>query len=177
MAQNQPLPHLWLLSDARNDASLEAVLERLPTGSAFVYRHYHLAPPARRARFDECAVIARACGHLVVLSGSGDVAQSWGADAIYGASEAIAQSPGIARFATAHNAQEIAQAQKAGADALFLSPVFPTRSHEGAATLGAAKFRQLAALSAIPVIALGGMNAERARKLDWPRWAAIDGLS
>jgi len=27
------------------------------------------------------------------------------------------------------------------------------------------------------VIALGGMTAERARAMDWPRWAAIDGLS
>ncbi|MEL7317386.1 MAG: thiamine phosphate synthase, partial [Pseudomonadota bacterium] len=28
-----------------------------------------------------------------------------------------------------------------------------------------------------PVIALGGMTAERAREIQWPRWAAIDGLS
>jgi thiamine-phosphate pyrophosphorylase len=59
----------------------------------------------------------------------------------------------------------------------MLSPVFPTRSHPGAATLSIARFRELAALSTIPVIALGGMTPERARDLDWPRWAAIDGLS
>jgi thiamine-phosphate pyrophosphorylase len=29
----------------------------------------------------------------------------------------------------------------------------------------------------MPVIALGGMNALTARRLDWQRWAAIDGLS
>jgi thiamine-phosphate pyrophosphorylase len=29
----------------------------------------------------------------------------------------------------------------------------------------------------MPVIALGGMTAEHAKALDWPRWAAIDGLS
>jgi thiamine-phosphate pyrophosphorylase len=29
----------------------------------------------------------------------------------------------------------------------------------------------------MPVIALGGMNGTTARRLDWPRWAAIDGLS
>jgi thiamine-phosphate pyrophosphorylase len=59
----------------------------------------------------------------------------------------------------------------------MLSPVFPTRSHPGGETLGIARFYELAALSEIPVIALGGMTAERARALDWPRWAAIDGLS
>jgi thiamine-phosphate pyrophosphorylase len=29
----------------------------------------------------------------------------------------------------------------------------------------------------MPVIALGGMTSPTARRLDWPRWAAIDGLS
>ena len=64
----------------------------------------------------------------------------------------------------------------AQADGIFLSPVFPTASHPGAATLGAAGFHALADRSPVPVIALGGMSHERARELDWPRWGAIDGL-
>ncbi len=59
----------------------------------------------------------------------------------------------------------------------MLSPVFPTRSHPGGEILGADTFQRLARASAIPVIALGGMNANRARALGWPFWAAIDGLS
>ena len=54
---------------------------------------------------------------------------------------------------------------------------FPTRSHPDAATLGPMRFRALAARARMPVIALGGMTAARAEELDWPRWAAIDGLS
>ena len=37
-------------------------------------------------------------------------------------------------------------------------------------------FRLLAARSLVPVIALGGMTAQRARRLGAARWAAIDGL-
>ena len=37
--------------------------------------------------------------------------------------------------------------------------------------------RSLAARAKAPVIALGGMTAERAAELGWPRWGAIDGLS
>jgi thiamine-phosphate pyrophosphorylase len=80
-------------------------------------------------------------------------------------------------LATAHNGDEIAHAAQAGADGIFLSPVFPTASHPGAPTLGILGFRVLAQQSPVPVIALGGMTQKRAELLDWPRWGAIDGLA
>ena len=52
MPQCHPLPTIWLLTDARNDAALEGILRRLPRGSGLVFRHYHLPAPQRRARFD-----------------------------------------------------------------------------------------------------------------------------
>jgi thiamine-phosphate pyrophosphorylase len=72
---------------------------------------------------------------------------------------------------------ELGLAARLGADAALLSPVFATRSHPGGATLGPVRFRLLARQAALPVIALGGMDARRARALRWRRWAAIDGLS
>ena len=60
---------------------------------------------------------------------------------------------------------------------MLLSPVFATRSHPGGGTLGPVRFRLLARQARLPVIALGGMNAAKARALRWKRWAAIDGLS
>jgi thiamine-phosphate pyrophosphorylase len=72
--------------------------------------------------------------------------------------------------------RELAEALYARADAILLSPVFPTRSHPGQSALGPVKFRLLAARAMVPVIALGGMNERRARQLKAPRWAAIDGL-
>jgi GTP cyclohydrolase II len=72
------------------------------------------------------------------------------------------------------DAAEVALADRAGADGMFLSPVFPTRSHPGAACLGAEGFHALAAQAKCPVIALGGMDPVRAAELGWPRWAGID---
>ncbi|MBU2587460.1 MAG: thiamine phosphate synthase [Alphaproteobacteria bacterium] len=177
MTRANPLPALWLLSDARNDAGLEAALIRLPRGNAFVFRHYHLDDKARRQRFERLTAVARAGEHLVILSGPAELAQEWGADGIYGPPEKLGKLPGLLRLAAAHNAREIALANRAGAHGVFLSPVFPTRSHPGGECLGPEKFRELAVQAEMPVIALGGMTAERARHLDWPRWAAIDGLS
>lgn len=177
MTTRQPLPDLWLLSDARNDAALDRALARLPRGSGFIYRHYHLAEGDRRRRFDELLAIAGGCGHLTILGGPTDKAVEWQAQGCYGPPERLARRPGMLMLAGAHDAGELVRADAAGADAVLLSPVFPTRSHPGAECLGVAGFRELAARSTAPVIALGGMNAARARELDWPRWAAIDGLS
>lgn len=177
MTDAKPLPNLWLLSDERNDARLEQALALLPPGNAFVFRHYHLQAPARRQRFDELAAIARAGKHLVILSSAGELAQEWGADGIYGPPDRLAKLPGLLRLATAHDAREISLANRARADGVFLSPVFPTRTHPGGASLGKSLFHDLAAQALMPVIALGGMTAQNARALQWPRWAAIDGLS
>ena len=175
--QGQSLPKLWLMSDARNDAALDRALRALPRGSAFVFRHYHLTAEARRDRFAELTAIARECGHRVVLSGSAGEARAWGADGLYGPARRIGPGNGRLRIATAHDAREIEAATAIRADAVALSPVFATRTHPDAATLGPLRFRALAALARMPVIALGGMTTERAAELDWPRWAAIDGLT
>lgn len=77
---------------------------------------------------------------------------------------------------TAHSLRELGMARHLGADAVLLSPVFATRSHPKARTLGPLRFRLLAARAGLPVIALGGMDARRAKRLRAGRWAAIDGL-
>ncbi|MEL7729727.1 thiamine phosphate synthase [Citromicrobium bathyomarinum] len=171
------LPRLWLLSDARNDAVLAEALVTMPEGSGFVFRHYHLGPPERRERWEMLRSIVRSKNHLLVLSGGADQGKEWEADGIYGPPGKLGKRLGLLRFATAHDAREIHLANRIGADALFLSPVFPTRSHPDGRALGATLFHQLAERSSIPVIALGGMTAERARELAVTRWAAIDGLS
>ena len=178
MPQDQSLPDIWLISDARNDDGLERALERLPRSSGFVYRHYHLDGPERLERFRELRRIAKACDHQVILADSALTAAEWGADGIYGAPRALyPRRTELLRLATAHNAREIALANRFGCDAVLLSSVFGTNSHPGGHTLGPVRFRMLAKLSIAPVIALGGMNADRACALSWPRWAAIDGLS
>ena len=178
MPLRQPFPDLWLLSDERNDATLERALRRLPRGSGFIYRHYHLPDAERVTRWFELRAIARARAHAVILADSALTAREWGADGIYGAPRALSPtSSDLLTLATAHDLTEIGLANRVRADAVLLSPVFPTRSHLDAQSLGPLRFRLLAAYARMPVIALGGMNAQAARRLAWPRWAAIDGLA
>lgn len=161
----QRVPRLVLLTDARNDAGLERALRRLPAGSALVYRHYHLAPVARAARLRVLGRIAAMRGVVVVQAGVG-----------YGPARQLSRRAGL-RLATAHNLREIGAAARAGAHAVLLSPVFPTRSHPDASGLGALRFNCLARLSPLPVLALGGMDRRRLAQVRAHGFAAIDGLS
>lgn len=165
-------PRRLLLSDARNDAVLARAIARLPRGAGFVFRHYHLPPPARDARFRTLSRLCRARG--VILLASRPQA-GWRIDGVYGAPQELTRR-GM-RMATAHSLREIAGAMRARADAVLLSPVFPTRSHPGGTVLGPVRFLLLARRAALPVLALGGMTPARARRLPVHGWAAIDGLS
>ena len=169
MRQRQPIPDVWLLSDARIDAVLDRAIRRIPRGSGVVFRHYHLPEWERRARFETVRRLCRARGHVLILAGSPALARAWLADGSYGAA-CLHRT-----IATAHNLAEIGRANRLGAVAVMLSPVFLTRSHPGGATLGPVRFLLLARRSGAPVIALGGMTARGARRLGGVRWAAIDG--
>jgi 8-oxo-dGTP diphosphatase len=78
-----------------------------------------------------------------------------------------------------HDAGEIAQAVRIGADFVTLSPVLPTPSHPDRAALGWERFARLVADCPLPVHALGGMtpvDLERARECGAHGIAAIRGL-
>jgi thiamine-phosphate pyrophosphorylase len=85
------------------------------------------------------------------------------------------------RFVTvaAHSAEAVTRAAALGVDACLLAPVFPTRSASGRQPLGLFRASQIARGAAIPVIALGGINADTARRLTgrgFAGLAAVDAL-
>ena len=170
MPTRQPLPTTWLMTDERMGDSLFAAIGRLPAGSGIVFRHYSLPEAERRALFDRVRVAAR--GHLLLLAGPAALAASWGADGSHGG------GPGAGLHSTpVHGLGEIRAAERDGAGLLFLSPVFATRSHPDARPLGLEGFGELVRETRLPVIALGGMDAARAREtaaLGAHGWAGID---
>lgn len=169
MRARQPLPRLWMMTDERQGENLLRAIERLPAGTGIVFRHYSLPEVARRNLFGR---VRAAAPGLVLLAGPGDQARSWGADGSHG------RGPGQGlRSAPVHDQAQIRAAERNGADLLFLSPVFATNSHPGAGSLGLARFAWLARRTPLPVIALGGMNPARGRRLasfGAYGWGAID---
>lgn len=174
---SKPLPCLWLFTDERvSGEALMAAIRRLPSGSGIVFRHYGLQPQERRALLKAVGKAARRQRLVLLLAGEDRWAQ--GAPGRHNPSRRASGTGGL-RSASAHNAREIAAANRQGADILFLSPAFPTRSHPGAPALGPMRFAALARLARCPVIALGGMTPARFRRLrplGAYGWAAIDAL-
>ena len=173
MQRRHPLPRLWLMTDERQGDSLWPALEGLPLFSGIVFRHYGLPSEVRRALFGRVRAVARRRGLLLLLGGTQSEALAWGADGSHGRGQRA--SPGRLRSAPAHDLAEIRAAERAGADLIFLSPVHATRSHPGAEPLGPRAFSALARATRLPVIALGGMDAQKAGRLDCAYgWAGID---
>lgn len=155
------------MTDERIGDELWAALRRLPKGSGVVFRHYATPPSERRALFRRVMRVARARGLVVVRAGE---KAGGGEHGVHGQ----ARGGGL-RTAPAHDRREAVAAARRGADILFVSPVFATRSHPGAQALGVRKARRIAQGLPVTMIALGGMDAQRFRKcMGFDGWAAID---
>ncbi|MEA3047365.1 MAG: thiamine-phosphate pyrophosphorylase [Sphingomonadales bacterium] len=169
MRSRHILPRLWLMTDERQGESLFDAVARLPAGAGIVFRHYSLAAAERRALFER---VRDAAPGPVLLAGPAEQAAAWGADGSHGRGRGF----GL-RSAPVHDHAQIRAAERDGAALLFLAPVYPTSSHPDARPLGLARFAWLARRTRLPVIALGGMNAARGRRLasfGAYGWAGID---
>jgi thiamine-phosphate pyrophosphorylase len=165
------------MTDERQGEALFPALERLPRGGGVVFRHYSLPEPERRLLFDEVRGVTCRRGLLLMLGGDSELAAAWRADGSHGLCGGHASARGLLRSASVHNLEELRAAESAGADFIFVSPVFPTRSHPDAPALGTEGFAAIACQARVPVIALGGMDEARARSLSglgMYGWAGID---
>jgi thiamine-phosphate pyrophosphorylase len=192
MPPRQPLPRLILMTDERMGDRLWAALARLPRGAGVIFRHYRTPPIERRVLYERVRRVARARGLWLILAGSPAQAIGWRADGAHGTSLHRRAARPLLRSAPVHDAIERVAARRQGAQLVLISPVFPTRSHEGARGLGVVRFGLLAR-NAGPLgrkgvakppgwepqkrLALGGVTParyKRLQRLGADGWAAID---
>jgi len=141
------------------------------------------------AQYQDLAVRARAVCRAfdarLLLNGPVQLLQQIDADGVHLTSTrlmACAQRPLPAHYllsVACHDAQQVAHANRIGADLMTISPVLPTATHTDATPLGWPAFAALAAQAHAPVYALGGMvpqQLERARAAGAHGIAAIRGL-
>ncbi|AOH83405.1 thiamine monophosphate synthase [Sphingomonas panacis] len=169
MRTRHPVPTLWLMTDERLGDGLWDAVARLPRGAGIVFRHYATPLPERRALFAQLARIARRRGLVLLRAGSVRLARR--EDGVHNR-----RASGLSTR-SAHDRREAVIAWRSGATAIFVSPVFATRSHPGATALGLLRAAAIGRGLGVPLIALGGMDArrfKRVRALGFHGWAAID---
>lgn len=165
------LPPLVLMTDDLSLADPIGAARALPRGSLIILRardahlREQLAPMLQR--------IAHVRGLLLSIAGDPALAMRISADGLHlpeaRAGEALhwrACHPHWLITCAAHSLRAVQQAERARADAALLSPVFPTQSHKGAMPLGALRFRFAVRATALPIYALGGIDAHAVRRLN-----------
>ncbi len=172
------LPSLIVMTDPARLADPVGAVAMLPRGSCIILRHY-----GEPGRADLARTLQRACRerHVSLLIGQdAGLARCVGADGVHLPEHMVPRQgrwrrPNPAWFVTAaaHSESAVMRAQRAGVDAAILSPVFPTKSHPGAACLGPVRFAALAHAAALPVYALGGVNGASAQRLNGSGAAGI----
>ncbi len=183
------VPQLTLITDTTRfsgESFFSAVQQALLGGvDTVLIREKQLTSAKLLALASRLRQMTQGAHARLIIHTQADIACAVDADGIHLSSADIAavasvrqwmNDPGKTVSVSCHNAGELQQATMCGADFAFLSPVFPTASHPGAAHLGVEKFQTLASDAVLPVLALGGIDTNNCQRLVGHRMAAISAL-
>ena len=176
------LPVLWLFTDAARLPDPREAIARLPKGLCGVVLR-HDGDPHRAALGRDLARICRLRRLRLVVAGDTRLALALGAGIhLRAGTWPDVLRPGGAgrralRTSSAHNEMETRRAARAGADVIFLSPVFPTASHPGGAALGVVRWARLAGRGRAGVAALGGIRDATVARLPARKCCAIGAIA
>lgn len=152
MKSRHPVPERWFVVDERSKGALWQTARRLPRGSGLLVL-LHSMPRRRRARLlIKLRRLALGRGLAIANEAAGDAVR-------------------------VHNVAELRRALLQRSALIFLSPVYPTRSHPERKPLHRMKVAAMTRASSVPVLALGGMDERRFRSVErmgFHGWAGID---
>ena len=123
-----------------------------------------LSPEEYEALARRTIELCRRYGARILLNSDPQLVQRLGADGVHLSGARLAAAGGRPLpdrswvAASCHRPDDLAMAEKVGADFAVLSPLNTTASHPAAAPLGWARFSNWLEGCAIPVYALGGMH-------------------
>lgn len=168
--RGKPLPNLLFFTDPERTPDPERVAERLPTGAAVVFRAFG-APHAVDLGL-KLREITRRRGLRLLVGADEALALRIEADGLHLPERLVADLPRL-RAAhpnwlitiAAHDETAAKAGVAAGADALVVSPVFPSRSPSAGGPLGVEGLKKIVEAVATPIYALGGVRADTVERL------------
>lgn len=168
--KSKTLPASVFMTDENRHPDPLPFIQGLAPGTGVIFRHYQ--SPGRAELAKKVSRICKEKGFPLYIAGDVELAKAIGADGVHFPRWAFAGgqafpdlNPNWVVIASVHDLDALERAEKLGADALLLAPVFPTPSHPKKSALGIAGFTRLANATSLPVYALGGINQENLKKL------------
>lgn len=162
LARGRTLPRLLFFTDPTRIPDPEAVAERLPAGAGVVYRAFGAADAIARGR--RLRAIAAERSLLLLVGADPGLAEAIDADGLHMPERLAAGIPNLSArrwliTAAAHDLEAVRAAERFGADAVVVSPIFPSNSPSAGRPLGVEGLMAMVAATALPVYALGGITA------------------
>jgi thiamine-phosphate pyrophosphorylase len=164
------LPLLVFLTDPERTPDPEAVAERLPRGSAVVFRAFGKAGAVEAGR--RLGAVTRRRGLRLLAGADPALALAIGADGVHLPERLSHRAAALRRArpdwlvtAAAHGTPAVLKAARAGAHAVLLSPVFESRSPSAGRPLTPLRFAAMTRQAPVAVYALGGVDGRTALKL------------
>ncbi len=172
------VPQSWLMTDARLGSAIPHIAAHMPPRSAIIIRPYAMGGHGDAAMLRSIRHVARAKRHLLLLADSQNQPSLWAYDGCHlGRFGSNARRGSGFLSIAVHNPKQAMAARRMRANAVLISPVWPTRSHPEAKPLGLRGLVRLAAMARCPAIALGGVDQPSfilARRHGAHGWAGID---
>ena len=176
------LPQVIFITDCERAPHWADIIASLPASSAVIIRDYDHS--AREAYARQIVAFARRCGVKTLVAGDAILARKVSADGFHMPEHQLYRSmPSRHGFslvtAAAKSQKSRLRAAAMEVDMVLCSPIFKTRSHSGANGMGVHLLSRLIERSPLPVVALGGVNETRVKKLKGTglaAFAAIDGF-
>lgn len=168
------------MSDPKRTPDPLAVMQALPQGAAYIYRHFgaanrfQIAEQLRQSSFERDIQL--------LIGADPEMAQQCGADGVHLPQRDLGQIeelrhryPNWMITGAAHDRESVPRAK--GFDAVFVSPIFSSASPSADIPLGINTLKQWVKIAPCPVIALGGINHDTAPQLLQCGIAGIAGVS
>jgi len=163
------------MTDERlGDRLWDALYALADLGGGVVFRHHATSEERRRTIAGRVADVAQRRGLTLAVARDAMLAHELGADLVH---NPVGPTLGLPVSRSVHNEVEALAAAADGAVLVFVSPIYPTRSHPGAAVLGERAAARLARIARVPAYALGGVEPkqeQRLKRLGFAGWAGID---
>jgi thiamine-phosphate pyrophosphorylase len=172
------IPPLWFFTDLSRLPDPRAVVAALPKGLCGVVLRHDTAPD-RAALGRDLARLCRQRRNLLVVAGDAGLALQLRAGLHLRGGKLPgkrAAARGVLITSSAHNQTEVVRAVRAGAGAIFVSPLFATQSHPGARPLGVIRWLRLSAHVPAARLALGGIGPAELHRVPLRRVSGLGAI-
>jgi thiamine-phosphate pyrophosphorylase len=181
---SRPRLDLYVILDpaAMAGRDVETVAEAVLAAGARWVQLRDKASPTRElaSRARRLVERVRAAGGVLIVNDRLDVALAVGADGVHlgqedlPAAEARRLAPGLVLGVSTHDLDQARRAQAAGADYVALGSIYPTGSKPSFELVGLETLRLVRPHVRVPLVAIGGITAERVPEV---RAAGADGIA